>query len=101
MMRTTVTLDEDVLRELRKIMRAEDKSFKQALNDTLRRGLKPGPAPGGKKRRFRVKPHNSPFRTGIDPAKLNQLADELDADAFLDRKRADGARGREGNRGRA
>jgi hypothetical protein len=59
-------------------MRVEHKSFTQALNDTLRRGLES--AAPGRRPRFRVKPHNSPFRTGIDVAKLNQLADEFDAD---------------------
>lgn len=82
-MRTTVTVDEDVLRELRKIMREDETSFKQALNDTLRRGV--GARRGAAKRgrgKFRVKPHRSAFVAGIDPGKLNQLADQLETERF-------------------
>jgi hypothetical protein len=82
-MRTTVTLDEDVVRIIRRIMREEEKSFKQALNDALRRAARP--ARGGRKRRFRVRPHDSPFVGGIDVGRLNQLADQLDADAAFAR----------------
>jgi len=80
-MRTTVTLDDDVLRALRKVMRSEDKSFRQALNDALRRGL--SDARPKKRRRFRVIPHSSPFCAGIDLGRLNQLVDELEAEAFV------------------
>jgi hypothetical protein len=38
-MRTTVTLEPDVERLLRERMHREQKSFKRALNDALRRGL--------------------------------------------------------------
>ena len=38
-MRTTVTLDEDVAAKLKAETRRSGKSFKQALNDALRRGL--------------------------------------------------------------
>jgi hypothetical protein len=37
--RTTVTLDEDVAAKLRSEARRQGKPFKQALNETLRRGL--------------------------------------------------------------
>ncbi|HLF56446.1 MAG TPA: ribbon-helix-helix protein, CopG family [Thermoanaerobaculia bacterium] len=39
MMRTTVTLDDDVSAQLEREMRATGKSFKQALNDAVRQGL--------------------------------------------------------------
>jgi hypothetical protein len=76
-MRTTVTLDEDVVQELRRVMRSEEKPFKEALNDALRRGLRLGD-PESRNRRFCVRPHDSPFRAGFDADKLNQLADELE-----------------------
>jgi hypothetical protein len=38
-MRTTVTLDEDVATQLEREMRRSQKSFKRALNDTLRAGF--------------------------------------------------------------
>lgn len=39
MMRTTLTLDDDVAAQLEQEMRASGKSFKQAVNDALREGL--------------------------------------------------------------
>jgi hypothetical protein len=39
MMRTTVTLDDDVAAALEREMRASGKGFKRALNDALRQGL--------------------------------------------------------------
>jgi uncharacterized protein (DUF4415 family) len=38
-MRTTVTLDADVERQLRELMRRQGKGFEETLNDILRRGL--------------------------------------------------------------
>lgn len=38
-MRTTLTLDADVERRLRERVRESDGSFKQIVNETLRRGL--------------------------------------------------------------
>jgi len=92
-MRTTVTLDDDVLRDLRKLMRAEEKSFKQALNDALRRAFSTARSPGPRRRKFRVRPHDSPFQCGIDPGKLNQLLDQLDAEAFASRENGSGDHG--------
>ena len=48
-MRTTITLDSDVERELRAAMRARGVSFKLALNDAVRAGLA---KPGRRQRRF-------------------------------------------------
>jgi hypothetical protein len=52
-MRTTVTLEPDVARRLREVVRQEKLSFKQALNVTLRRGLD----------QTLVKPKSKPFHT--------------------------------------
>jgi hypothetical protein len=48
-MRTTVTLDPDVERMLETAIRERGISFKQALNDAVRKGLQGAPGP---KRRF-------------------------------------------------
>jgi hypothetical protein len=42
MMRTTVTLDPDVEALLRQAMAEKGLTFKQALNDAIRRGITPG-----------------------------------------------------------
>ncbi|HTZ88872.1 MAG TPA: hypothetical protein VMA71_00950 [Alloacidobacterium sp.] len=39
-MRTTVTLDPDVVQMLRKTVRERDVTFKQAVNEAIRAGLK-------------------------------------------------------------
>ncbi|HTY29966.1 antitoxin [Mycobacterium sp.] len=44
-MRTTVTLDDDTLVVIRRLMRERQISFKQALNDAIRQGAQRRPAP--------------------------------------------------------
>ena len=51
-MRTTVTLDPDVDQLLRKAVRERDLSFKQAINDAIRVGLRVEKKP---RRRFKQK----------------------------------------------
>jgi hypothetical protein len=80
-MRTTVTLDEDVARLVRDAMHRSRRGFKETLNAAVRNGLKPRPYPD-KRVAFLVKPKPMGLRQGIDPASLNQLVDELEADAF-------------------
>ena len=55
-------------------------SFKQVVNDTLRRGLSPNTAE--ERAVFRVKPHRSGFLPGVDALRLNQLNDELETEEF-------------------
>jgi len=78
LMRTTVTLDSDVERILRDEIHRSRRSFKEVLNDAVRRALKPKsphlpnllpPVPMG------VMP-------GVDPARLPDLADDLEVDAY-------------------
>ena len=80
-MRTTVTLDPDVADKLTRLAHARRASFKQTLNDVLRRGLA-GQETSGTAKPFSVTPHRSGFRAGVDLLKLNQLADELEAQDF-------------------
>ncbi len=44
-MRTTVTLDDDTLVVIKRLMRERQISFKQALNDAIRQGAHQRPAP--------------------------------------------------------
>ena len=50
-MRTTITLDPDVEQLLKNVLRQHDVTFKEAVNEALRAGLR-GTTPG-KQRRFR------------------------------------------------
>jgi len=82
-MRTTVTLDPDVEHLLKEKARQSRQSFKEALNDAIRQGL--GRDSGIVPRKlFRVKARPMGLRTGIDPARMGDMADELEVKAFLD-----------------
>ncbi len=85
-MRTTVTLDPDVEELLRLATRGSKRNFKQTLNDGLRRGLAHlAPPPGAEA--FVVKARPMGIRTGIDPAGLHDVDQDLDVAAFLDTTR--------------
>lgn len=78
-MRTTLTLDPDVASRLEAEVRRSGDGMKAVVNRALRLGLgmtgKPtAPEP------FTVEPHAFGFRPGTDLDRLNQLADELEAD---------------------
>lgn len=77
-MRTTLTLDDDVASRLKEIARESDRSFKEVVNDIVRRGLSIGEAPDKSAEPFRVVPRACGFKPGIDPLKLNQLYDDLE-----------------------
>ena len=79
-MRTTLTLDDDVAAALKERARHAELPFKQVVNDALRRGL--SPAPVETEPVYRVTPHPSGFRPAVDPLRLNQLNDSLEAGGF-------------------
>jgi hypothetical protein len=78
--RTTLTLDQDVAEGLEKEMRRTGRGLKATINEALRRGLSAGKkAPPAA--RFEVRPHAFGARAGINLDRMNQRADELDAEA--------------------
>jgi predicted DNA-binding ribbon-helix-helix protein len=79
-MRTTLTLDDDIAAKLKEIARRRKMPFKEVVNTVLRRGLVAPEPRRSRSQRFRVEVFNSPFRAGIDPLRLNQLADELEVE---------------------
>jgi hypothetical protein len=85
-MRTTVTLDKDVERLLREAMYRSRRGFKETLNAAVRAALGSRPASPAQ-RPFVVTARPMGLRAGIDPAGLNKLADELEAEAFLGKHR--------------
>jgi hypothetical protein len=80
--RTTLTLDEDVAKQLRERARRSGESFKAVVNTALRTSLRGGEKPAGQLPRFRVKARAGGFRRGVDVLRLNQLNDELETEAF-------------------
>ncbi|MGH7391368.1 MAG: CopG family transcriptional regulator [Candidatus Rokuibacteriota bacterium] len=83
-MRTTLTLDDDVAMKLRELAHRRKVSFKEAVNSVLRRGLVAQESRGESPRPFQVEAFRSAFRPGVDPLKLNQLSDELEARGFAE-----------------
>lgn len=87
-MRTTLTIEPDVAVEIEERRRTTGSSLKRVVNGLLRKGLRaeaeaPPPQP------YRSETFDLHFRPGIDPLKLNQLVDELEVDAFLEKEASD------------
>lgn len=61
-MRTTVTLDPDVSAKLKQAARLRGLSFKQVLNESVRRGLQAE----DKARAYRIRPRNLGVKPGVD-----------------------------------
>ncbi len=80
-MRTTLTIDPDVAERLRQETASGQRSLKKVVNESLRIGLGLKRKPS--KRPYKVITHHSPFRPGIDHAKLNQIADEMEVEAVI------------------
>lgn len=77
LMRTTLTIEEDVAQEIQKLRRSQGLSLKSAVNQLLRAGLTAGSKPvPAKPYRSRARPLG--LRAGFDPARLNQAVDELE-----------------------
>lgn len=82
-MRTTVTLVPEAELLLRNAMRRTGESFKEVLNQAILKGLA----------NDSIEPDDEPFvvasrpmglRPGYDAGRLNSLADDLEADSFLE-----------------
>ena len=81
MIRTTLTIDDDIAVQIEERRRRDGQSLKQVVNALLREGLRSGQrTPGARK--YRTKPHALRMRPGFDDGKLNQLVDELDDGDF-------------------
>ena len=84
MVRTTLTIDDDIAVQIEERRRRGGQSLKQIVNLLLRDALRSRQqAPRAKK--YRTKTHKLHMRPGFDPARLNQLVDELETDARRER----------------
>ncbi len=81
-MRTTLTIDDDLIAQIEDLQRSEGLTFKGAVNQLLRVGIQYQAQPP-KPKPYRTKPQKLGLRSEIDPTKLNQLLDELAADEFV------------------
>lgn len=81
-MRTTITLDDGLARQLKDEMRARGTGFRETLEETLKRGLAnkgTNPRPGT----FRVRAKPMRLKTGIDPSRLHDFETDLEVERFL------------------
>ncbi len=84
-MRTTLTIDDDLAAQIQEQRRRHGHSLKRVINALLREGLQSRQErPRAKK--YRTKVHKLGLRPGFDPVKLNQLVDELEIEERRERK---------------
>jgi len=90
LMRTTVTLDDDLIALLQNEAKAQHSSFKEVLNYTLRFGLTAKRAAAEASRnapKVAVRPFSGGLLPGYDPDRMNQLCDELEVEEFINKDR--------------
>lgn len=80
-MRTTVTIDPELRTRVKELARERGVSFREALNDVLRRGLGRGVQPGSQPYEVPARPLG--LRPGIDLDKALALAAELEDDEIV------------------
>ena len=80
-MRTTLTLDPDVAAMLKKAVARSDVSFKQAVNEALRRGLTAETVALKPKKRF-VQRVGSPADFLVDITNNGELAEMMDREDY-------------------
>lgn len=81
-MRTTLTLDDDLARLLKKTARDRERPFKQVVNEVIRAGLVALEEPPAR-RPYRLEPSDlGGVRPGVDLTKALRLADELEDEAL-------------------
>jgi hypothetical protein len=75
-MRTTITLDEDVAERVREHMRANNRGFKEAINDLIRKGLSFS-APTARSP-FRAQARALGLKPGLSLDNIEELLDQVE-----------------------
>lgn len=81
-MRTTLTIEDDLAQKLKNAANRQRKSFKEVVNQALRRGLAPV---GGKaaKRKLSLKTRSLTYRKGVDEVRIKEVLDDLDTEEHV------------------
>ncbi|MCC5833931.1 MAG: hypothetical protein JJU20_04280 [Opitutales bacterium] len=82
-MRTTLNIEPDIEKQVRERAVKTRRPFTKVVNDLLRQSLA-AEASTRRQPPFTVKSKSLGLKTGIDPSRLQQVADDLEAEAFLD-----------------
>ncbi len=78
-MRTTIVINDAVLRELRQHAAATGRPLREIVDTSLKLGLSQLSTPPAKQQ-FRVKPHRLGLKPGFRGVSMNQLYDQLEAE---------------------
>ena len=78
MMRTTITLDDDVGARLLELQRKLGISFKDAVNLTLRKGLEQHSGSSRRPTKFKVKSRAMKLRPGLNYDNIGELLDQIE-----------------------
>lgn len=80
-MRTTFTLDADLVPKLKALLRRKRDPMRKVLNDLIRAAI--GAELNYEAPSFKVNSFKLKLKTGFDPLKLNSAYDELESEQFL------------------
>lgn len=80
-MRTTITLDDDVAARLTEIQHRQEQTFKDVVNEMLRRGLEQAEMRSKPARPFRVKARAMGARPGLNYDNIGDLLEQLEGAA--------------------
>jgi hypothetical protein len=78
LMRTTLTLDDDVLKAARRRAREQDRPLKEVINEALRQGLALGARRPEPSYTFRLKTIEGRLLPGVDLADRDKLFELMD-----------------------
>ncbi len=76
-MRTTLTLDDELVRAVKRIAGKRGTSFRAVVNEALGAGIRAIESPPSRSR-YRTKVFEVSILPGVDPYKLGQVADEAE-----------------------
>jgi hypothetical protein len=77
-MRTTITISDGLLSELRDLARRRGRPFREIVEETIQRGLSATPSPSRK--RVRIRTHRVDVKPAYQGLSLNQLYDQIEAE---------------------
>ncbi len=78
-MRTTLTIDDDVIERARTIAAKLNTPFKRVINEALRAGLDQVEQPA-KQRRYKTKPHKMGLRQGRNLDNIQELLAQIEGE---------------------
>lgn len=81
-MRTTLSIDDELAQSIENLRKRKNLSLREAINRLLRLGLEAAGKPP-QHQPFVGPVFDSTLRSGIDPMRMNQLADELEVESHL------------------